>query len=172
MKLRRHTIDIPDADEREAEETVRRLATRSSAQEPEMPSETYFQNLLVRTNRRIDYVTSGRAISLSWLARVAVPGVVAIIFFLIGLHYYAPPSSRPSLVEVMQALPASAVDSLLVEAHVSDPAMAVPASVLDVSREQLAEYFLESENPLTVLELLPEQRVNEVAVLLEARASN
>jgi hypothetical protein len=72
----------------------------------------------------------------------------------------------------MQALPASAVDSLLVEAHVSDPAMAVPASVLDVSREQLAEYFLESENPLTVLEVLPEQRVNEVAVLLEARASN
>ena len=97
MKLRRQTIDIPDAIEREAEEAVRR---HDDTKNVHGPSETYFANLLVRTNERLDRATSGVAISLSWLARVAVPGVVAIIFFFIGLHYYAPVTPRPSVAEV------------------------------------------------------------------------
>ncbi|HXG00372.1 MAG TPA: hypothetical protein VNL69_06275 [Bacteroidota bacterium] len=172
MKLRRHTIDIPDADERQAEEDVRRLAAGLEQTKPSEPSDAYFQNLLVRTNQRIDYVTSGRAISLSWLARVAVPGIVAIIFFLIGLHYYAPSSGRSSLVEALQSLPPSEVDSLLAASLENGYTPELDVSLFEVSNDQLAEYLLESASPSAVLEALPEQRVNEIAAILEAQASN
>ncbi len=170
MKLRRQTIDIPDDLERSAEEAVRLLDDTKSVR---APSETYFANLLVRTNERLDRATSGVALSLSWLARVAVPGVVAIIFFFIGLHYYAPEKPRSSVVEVVNALAPAALDSLLVEAS-SDDAVAplVQPSLFDVSSDQLAEFYLETGSPAAVLEQLPEQELARVAAILEARSTN
>ncbi len=168
MKLRRHTIDIPDELEREAEDAVRRL---DDTRNVSAPPGTYFANLLVRTNERIDRATSGVAISLSWLARVAVPGVVAIIFFFIGLHYYAPETPRSSVVDVVNALPPAAFDSLLVDAS-SEDAVIVPPSLFDVSGDQLVEFYLETGNPAAVLEELPEQDVATVAAILEARSIN
>ncbi len=170
MKLRRQTIDIPDAIEREVEEAVR---LRDDTKNVHGPSETYFANLLVRTNERLDRATSGVAISLSWLARVAVPGVVAIIFFFIGLHYYAPVMPRPTVAEVVKSLPPVALDSLLAQSS-SDAAVAtlVQPSLFDVSNDQLAEFYLETGSPLTILELLSEQELDHVATILEARSAN
>lgn len=170
MKLRRQTINIPDDIERKMEEAIRRLDDTKNVR---APSETYFANLLVRTNERIDRATSGVAISLSWLARVAVPGVVAIIFFFIGLHYYAPQTPRSSVVDLVNALTPAALDSLLVEAS-SDEAVAtlVQPALFDVSSDQLAEFYLETVTPATLLKELPEQELAQVAAILEARSTN
>ncbi|MER3522518.1 MAG: hypothetical protein C4326_00240 [Ignavibacteria bacterium] len=173
MKLRRTITEITDAEEREAQEAVGRLAGTSPTHHHEGPSETYFANLIVRTNERIDRASSGLAISLSWLARVAVPGVVAIIFFFIGLHYYGPERSTPSVVEMIGTLTPPALDSLLLASQ-ADPAVAatLQRSLFDVSADQLVEFYIATENPTTVLETLPEQQVKDIAAILEARAVN
>lgn len=157
MKLRRTMTDITDAEEREAEEAVRRLAGTSPMQQDKGLSETYFANLIIRTNERIDRASSGLALSLSWLARVAVPGVVAIIFFFVGLHYYVPERTTPSVVEVINTLPTPALDSLLLASQ-ADPAVAtaLQTSLFDISADQLVEFYIATENPTTVLEVLPE----------------
>ena len=94
MKLRRDKTEVTGSLEHDAVEAVRALVREKHIAELSEPSSAYFANLLVKTNQRIDAVTSGKALSISWLARVAVPGVVAILFFFIGLHYYVPGISR------------------------------------------------------------------------------
>jgi hypothetical protein len=172
MKLRRDKIDVTDAQERDLETEVRWLATER-AQEGTAPSATYFANLLVKTNKGIDRVTSGKALSISWLARVAVPGVVAILFFFIGLHYYKPEMSngKNSVVETVKVLPESTVDSMLVSSIMEDDQI-VQTDIFEVSGEQLAEYFIGSREESALLETIPEQQLNEVASLLETKATN
>ncbi|MBX2989684.1 MAG: hypothetical protein KF749_00800 [Bacteroidetes bacterium] len=176
MKLRRSKIEITDSAEHEAEAAVRRLASEATESGMSIPSSTHFANLIVRTNHRIDHVTSGAALSISWLARVAVPGVVAILFFFIGLHYYGPGSNsrQSSMAEVVRALPAGVIDSLLYESSAASGSIAseIPGDVLGVSNVQLAEFYFASGMPASILETLPQQQVTEVAAILESRSTD
>jgi hypothetical protein len=175
MKLRQQKIEMTDQSEREEAEIVRHLAREAGEAEP-APSNTYFATLIARTNERLDYVTSGKALSISWLARVAIPGVVAILFFFIGLHYYNPETGggSHSLVEEMKTLSSADLDSLIVESASENslPNADLHSDLFQVSNEQLAEFYITSESPLAVLELLPEQQQKEVAAILESRSIN
>lgn len=176
MKLRKEKIEITDEAEREAVEAVRRLANESGNADESPPPPAYFANMIVKSNERIDFVTSGKALSMSWLARVAVPGVVAILFFFIGLHYYAPPVANDthSIAEAVSKLPADAVDSLLTESLNSNSVSSVDLNgdLFEVSNEQLTEFYVASQNPKDILETLSEIQVNEVASILESRSAN
>ncbi len=176
MKLRRDKIEVTDDAEREAVGAVRRLATEDDYQESIARQPSYFVNLTVKTNERIDHVTSGKALSISWLARVAVPGVVAILFFFIGLHYYVPDlaSEKHSIAESVKALPPEDID-LLLAASSSETALTAAELHIDlfkVSNDQLADFYVASENPTIVLESLPEHQLDEVAAILESRSTN
>ncbi len=177
MKIRKHNQQVSEAEEREAADEVRRLVSEQTNVEPHVPSPSYFASLLVKTNETIDHVTSGKALSISWLARVAVPGVVAILFFSIGLHYYRPnlpESERHVIGDAVKALPQESLDSLLagsteevviLAAHISE-------NLFEVTNENLAEFYLSTGGSDGVLESLPEQQLGEVAVLLESRSIN
>ncbi len=174
MKLPWEKIDVTDAQERDAVDAVRTLVAENGNAEP-APSATYFANLTVKTNETIDHVTSGKALSISWLARVAVPGVVAILFFFIGLHYYKPEMSngKNSIAEAVKVLPQSTVDSMMVSSIVEDgETVNLHSDIFDVSSEQLAEYFVSSENEATLLETIPERQLNDVASILETKVTN
>jgi hypothetical protein len=175
MKMRRAKTEITDTEEHEAVAAVRRLA-QDDFPEPSGPPPAYFANLMVKTNATIDRVTSGKALSISWLARVAVPGVVAILFFFIGLHYYGTENIMPrhSLTEAVRNLRAQDLDSLLVESTTSGNLTAsdIPSDMFDVSNDQLAEFYLSSGTPAEVLEALPDGQVREVASILESRIIN
>jgi hypothetical protein len=99
----------------------------------------------VKINGKIDDATSGKALSISWAARVAIPGVVAIVSFLVGLHYFAPDASRhaPSVAEVVLALPPAAIDSLLVDPSRADPSLSAEDVATDVF------VFRDSRLPIT-----------------------
>lgn len=172
MKMRRTRIEVSDAQERELVEAVRRLEHAQRTEESAPPA-AYFANLLVRTNERIDQVTSGRALSISWLARVAIPGVVAILFFFVGLHYYGPESMKQqSMTEVVSALRAQDIDSMLVEAASANGTFTsdYPADVFSVPADQLAEFYLSSGSSTEVLESLSDVQAKEIAVILESRS--
>jgi hypothetical protein len=134
------------------------------------PGEVYWQNLLVRTNRRIDEVSSGKALSISWALRVAIPGVVAIISFLIGLHYYAPerPSKGTSVEAVVLGLPAEVQDSLLATLPLSDrlAALSTSGDYFDVSREQIAGYMIDNGTTSMLLETLTDDQVENLLISL------
>ena len=174
MKLRRDKIEVTDSAEQEAADDVRRLGVETRSVEFSAPSDTYFANLLVKTNQKIDAATSGKALSISWLARVAVPGVVAILFFFIGLHYYSPElmNGRTSFTETIKALSPGEFDSLMAYSITKgELAENVQTDMFDVSREQLAEYFVSSGNETVLLESLPEYQLDEVAAILETKTN-
>lgn len=169
MKLR-HTLDEPsEQDERCAvEELNRRLEELHDT--PVSISQTYWSNLLVKTNRRIDEASSAKAISISWAARVAIPGVVAILFFFIGLHYYAPelPKKESSVASLMGTLPEDAVDSLLVrpeQVGLSLSTADLSSDIFQFSGEQITEYLAASGNHELLVENMDDA---EVATLLAA----
>ncbi len=117
MRLRNDKNPAREQDEKELERSIRALAHRNNGDTIPSPPDAYWHNLVIRINRRIDEATSGRALSISWAARVAIPGVVAIISFMVGLRYYAndPMVDSASLREIVQTLPSGTVDSLLAE---------------------------------------------------------
>jgi hypothetical protein len=140
----------------------------------EGPPEAYWQNQLVRLNRRIDDASSGRAISISWAARVAIPGVVAILSFMIGLSYYVPekPRTDDALKAVVQSLPEEAVDSLLGDAtrpDLSDVSVDLRAGLFDISSTEVADYMLATGEASTLLESLSDAQVDEVLARLGTR---
>ncbi len=177
MKFRNEKREITEEQEKELAAAIRTLATRPGEGGPASPPDTYWHNLMVRTNRGIDDATSPRALSISWAARVAIPGVVAVVCFLIGLHYYAPgePDMRSAITQTILSLPPGIVDSLIADPSQLSESMSVAdigGDVFDVSHEQIAEYFLESGGPLTVMEAMPDIQAQEVlAVLAENRTS-
>lgn len=175
MRFRRDKIEMTDAQEHELEAEVRRLATEDGG-EGVVPSATYFANLMVKTNETIERVTSGKALSISWLARVAVPGVVAILFFFIGLHYYRPEigNGTTSVVEAVNTLPQSALDSLIVASLVQsgENGQLDEMNMFEVSTEQLAEYCVNSEDASSLLEKIPTEQLNTIASILETKATN
>src|SRR4030042_6452064 len=96
MKRRLLGSAVTDGQEQQAVEELRQALRQTDLSPEHAPSEPYWSNLLVRTNERIDHATSGKAISLSWAARVALPGVITIIFFFVALRYYYEPEPSGS----------------------------------------------------------------------------
>jgi hypothetical protein len=175
MKLRLTTPRVDEAAERELQERVREMSDRDGSRGEDVPH-GYWQNLMVRTNREIDGVSSGKAITISWAARVAIPGVVALLSFLIGLYYYTPELMERgnALADVVMALPNGAADSLF-EDYPLDRSVAlefVEEGMLDVSTDQMRDYFIEEGGMTSVLEALTDEQVSEVLTLLESSANS
>ena len=166
MKRRLEKTIPDDQAERSLVEEIRTLAGGSTRADQDARPATYWANLLVRTNQRIDDATSTKALSLSWAARVAIPGVVAVLSFVIALHYYAPvrPDRADSLASVMRTMPEQTLDSLLVAgAGRGDgalPAVGVGADIIDVSRDQIAEYFIDNGRETQLVESMDDQQAN------------
>lgn len=164
MKFRKTIAELERTAEKELEAQIR--SENRSGGVPEMPHE-FWNALRVRTNERIDHAASGKAITMSWAARVAIPGVVALLSFLIGVHYYAPlpgPSAMP-LVSVLNDLPVRTVDSLLLAtATVIDSADAelVNTTVFDAESDEIAAYLLKSGGASDVGEFLDDDDVDQI----------
>lgn len=146
MKMKQEKSPLTDEIERDLVGELKRLAGEPAEAASCGPKDPYWANLIVRTNERIDRVTSPRALSISWAARVAIPGVVAIVSFLVALHYYVPgtSSNQISVTEVLRTLPVSSVDSLLVDPSTVDPSLSVVDVAPDVfvfSSDQIDEYL-------------------------------
>ncbi|HXX62580.1 MAG TPA: hypothetical protein VEO56_02180 [Bacteroidota bacterium] len=146
MKMKEEKNPPTDEAERALVGELKALAGEPSAQAGRGPQDPYWANLIVRTNQRIDRATSPRALSISWAARVAIPGVVAIVSFLVALHYYVPGDleSHTSVTDVLRAMPVASVDSLLVDPSRADPSLSVADVAPDVfvfSNDQIADYL-------------------------------
>lgn len=171
MKFRQEKIHIGDEAEHSLEAEVRAL-TGSGEKDPKIP-DTYWTNLPVRINSRIDEATSGRAMSISWALRVALPGAVAIVSFLVGLHYYVPdvPQKGESISEFVLSLPPASLDSILSDPMRLDPPISVEElgpDVFTVSRTQIAEYLVSSGNLPAALDGLSNQETNELLAVLSS----
>jgi hypothetical protein len=149
---------------RDEEERLRRL-TSAIRQQPGS-SDPYWQNLLVRTNQKIDEVSGVRALSISWALRVAIPGVVAIVFFLFGLHYYAPQRTEKetSIEAVVLSLPREAQDSLLTTLSVEDRISAAASNdrLFEPTQEQIAEYMLDNGSTEVLVQTLTDSQFDEL----------
>jgi hypothetical protein len=170
MKYRMEKNPLTDEAEHELASEIRQLAG-SPAGKGSRPPDAYWQNLVVKINGKIDDATSGKALSISWAARVAIPGVVAIVSFLVGLHYYAPDASRhaPSVAEVVLALPPAAIDSLLVDPSGADASLSVEDVATDVfvfSRQQIADYFIEDGNPGAAVDGISDRETSTILAVL------
>ena len=164
MKFRKTISELERTAEKELEDQIR--ADNRSGGAPEMPRE-FWSSLLVRTNERIDHATSGKAITVSWAARVAIPGVVALLSFLIGLHYYAPlpAASAVPLVSVLDQLSAQTMDSLvLASVTIADSADAdlVNTTVFDAQSHEIAAYLLAAGATAEVSEFLDDDDVDQI----------
>ncbi len=175
MKLWIGTPSIDDREERRLEEEITRLSGSRAPSAP--PSDTYWANLLVRTNRRIDEATSPKALTISRAARVAIPGVLAILSFLVGVRYFVPlrVQTAAPLKAVVLALPESAVDTIL--AHPYRVSTSLSVADLDVDpfpfqNEDLAEYLIASGSIPTVTETLNDDQVTEVLTILGSEGVN
>ena len=133
--------------------------------------DAYWQNLIIRTNSRIDEATSPKALTISWALRVALPGVLSIASFMIGLRYFVPTEGggSPPLQAVVLAMPEGAVDTLL-----SDPsrlyaglsAADFDVDPFDLPNEDLADYLITSGTVATVTESLDDEQVTDVLTVL------
>jgi hypothetical protein len=164
MKFRKTVAELERVAESELEERIREEAGKGEA--PVLPP-AFWNSLRVRTNERIDRATSGKAITLSWVVRVALPGVVALLSFLIGLHYYSPlpESATVPLASVLEALPSPAVDSLLwasVSVADSVDAEIVHATVFDAASDEIAAYLVDSGAAAEMGAFLDEEDVDAI----------
>jgi hypothetical protein len=173
MKLR-HSFEEPSGrDERHAVEELN-LRLEQLSDTPVSIPPAYWANLLVRTNQRIDEASSAKAISISWAARVAIPGVVAILFFFIGLHYYTPelPRRDSSVASLMGTLPQDAVDSLFVrpeQVGISLSATDMTSDIFEFSSDQITEYLAASGNHEVLVENMDDAEVATLLAALDAR---
>ncbi len=170
MKHRMEKDPLTDEAERELISEIRQHAG-AEGDALRCPPDAYWQNLSIRVNKRIDEATSGKALSISWAGRVAIPGVVAIVSFLVGLHYIAPDASprEPSVADVVLALPPAAIDSLLVDPSSADPSLSVEDVATDVfvfSRQQIAEYFIDNGDAGDAIDGIPDREANTVLTAL------
>ena len=173
MKFRGEYSEPSGQDERDAVAALKqRLAQLHDS--PALLSQTYWANLLVRTNNRIDEASSAKAISISWAARVAIPGVVAILFFFIGLHYYIPepPRRESSVASLINTLPQDAVDSILVHPEqlgTSLSATELPSEIFQFSDEQITEYLAVIGNHELLVENMNDAEVSTLLAALDAK---
>jgi hypothetical protein len=172
MKFRHEKIQISEAEERLLEESIRSTSSQQPGEVP--PPDVYWQNLIVRTNERIDRSTSGKAISINWALRVAIPGVLAILSFAICLHYYVPETTHhdESVSALVLSLPSQSVDSLLVAPPPEAGSMSQFVSGDDVfsfSADQIAEYLISRGSAQTLVGSLSDQQLGDVEVALGSR---
>jgi len=155
-----------DQEEKQAEDRLKSLISPTESRQE--PASEYWPDLISRTNRRVDAVSSGRSISISWAARVALPGAIAILFFFIGLHYYVPEKgpSEISVTEIVSGMPAASQDSLVLYFLERSEIKVVDETLLNPSEEDIENYLASGENPSSLLRTLPENEVNEILMIL------
>jgi len=169
---RRHQASLqPDPDELKAVEEVKALLSRRGVGSESAPPDMYWPNHIIRTNRAIDAASGGKAISISWAARVAIPGVIAILFFFIGLHYYVPQEAKDqnTLASVVLSLSEETIDSLLLEPeHLTENITAgeFHGEMFRLSDAQISEYFVTTGNVQILLEAMEPQQVNNLLLAL------
>ncbi len=176
MRFRFQRPGISEEDERQAAERLTASLRNQGYTEPTRLPDAVRNNLLVRTNREIDRVSSGRAISLSWAARVAIPGVVAIIAFFTALHYYGTPTpQRPStLTPLISGISDSGLDSLLAEPAVTDSSLVLAAAgddLFSVPGDLAAEYLMSGDRTSVVLQTMSDKQIDEVMAILSSEKS-
>jgi hypothetical protein len=174
MKLWIGTPSIDDREERRLEEEIARLTEGEAPSAG--PQQPYWANLPARINRRIDDATSPRALTISWAARVAIPGVLAILSFLVAVQYFVPMRMQTAapLRSVVLSLPENAVDSLL--AHPNRISGDLSLADLDVDpfpirKEDLAEYLIASGSIPAVTENLDDEQVTDVLTILGSQGA-
>jgi hypothetical protein len=173
MKYRMEKNPLTDEAERELTSAIRQLAGPPGAGEKSPVPDSYWQNLIVKVNARIDTATSGKALSISWAARVAIPGVVAIVSFLVGLHYIVRDAAKrePSVADVILSLPPAAIDSLLIDPSRADPSLSVEDVATDVfvfSRQQIAEYLIDNGNPGAAVDGVSDGEASTILAVLSS----
>ena len=164
MKFRQGKPIQTDTTESEIVEGIRRIDRETFPPRSGLP-DAYWQNLLIRTNARIDEVSSPRAIGLSWLMRVAVPGVFAILSFVVALHYYVPMHAvrDNGIAQALKALPETSIDSLMVEGAGNGDTGPVPelsSAAFRVSGEQIEDYFIENGKENQIVETMDDRQVH------------
>ncbi len=175
MKLRAEKTIPDDQAEHVLVEAIKAIDAKTRGTAPNVRPDQYWANLLVRTNSRIDDATSPRAISISWAARVAIPGVVAVLSFVVALHYYAPvqPESADNLATVIRSLPEQAVDSLLVlgagQSEGALPTIGLGDEVLRVPSDQITDYFIENGEASQIVETMNDGQVDTFYTALSNR---
>jgi hypothetical protein len=168
MKWRWGEKAAPEEEERALEEEIRRqLALLPPGQDDRLP-DAYWHNLIIRMNRRIDDASGARAISVSWAARVAIPGVIAILSFLIGLRYFVPEQDpmQHSLADAVMSLPTQVVDSLVAASPESLSTGELGTHMLELSDELAHAYRLEHAASSELIAELSEKEVGEVLTTL------
>jgi hypothetical protein len=170
MKMLWGDPPLSDEKEKELEQEIAALVrTEQNEQQQRLP-EAYWHNLLIRTNRRVDEATSAKALSISWAARVAIPGVIAILSFLIGFYYYIPEKNPDvhSLAEALLVAPANQLDSLVASDVVQggDSLSEMSNVVLALSGELSREYLIETTATHDLLDPLSDDEVNQVLAVL------
>ena len=175
MKIRSGRSEDTEGEERDLAASLRGLAEAEGDSAQPAASSPYWQNLIVRTNEQIDAATSTRALSISWAARVAIPGVVAIISFFVGLHYYVPqePNLHSTITRLILELPAQTVDSLLTEPSQVSESMSIVdlnPDVFSAPADQIAEYLIENGGASSLVESIPDKQAEELLVALSTTA--
>jgi len=168
MKFR--SDKVSDQQEREVVEAVRALSALGGGESSPAPPAHYWSNMIVRVNNRVDELTSGKALSISWALRVALPGVVAIVSFLIGLHYYVPEETGTALTTVVYDLSEEMLDSMLVLSSTDDePADAILyADPFEVSGAEISEYLISTGRIAGLIDALSDDQVGELLASLDS----
>lgn len=159
---------IADQDEQRANDDLRSELGRRGGDDPVVPQESYWSNMIIHVNRELDSATSGKALSLSWAARVAIPGIVAIISFYIGLHYYVPVEAEQvtAVMPILASLPQSEIDSLLLEESLTDEDRSLHETVWSISGEDAAQYYISAGEPSLAFEILSDAQVDKLLTTL------
>jgi len=171
MWNKQHPESQGESEEKQAVEHLKSLLSRTDRTEKE-PGIGYWENLTNRMNRGIDAVSSGKGISISWAARVALPGAIAILFFFIGLHYYVPERgpAQISVSEIVSGMPVASQDSLfthlLERSELTDSNTAIYENLLDPSEADMEQYLVSMGSSSVLLQLLSEDQVNEILSIL------
>jgi hypothetical protein len=162
MRLRQRKIEPTGEEEQKLADELHTLALQE--QGGYEPDAGYWSDLIVRTNKRLDDATSGKAISISWAARVAIPGVIAIIFFFIGLHYYDPdqPPEGSPVLEVMIGLQTEEQDSLALDLFVPEEDVQTLQDVFIPPKSEVADYLVNVGNVDDILGTLSEDEVRQL----------
>ena len=171
MKFLTPKPGISDEDERRAEDALTAALREGGYRGPGTLPDALRNAMIVRTNEKIDRLSSGRALSLSWAARVAIPGVVAIIAFFTALHYYGTPQPERGneVAPLITGLADTQMDSLFDVAGLGDSAAvlaAAGAGLFDVSSDGAADYLMENDRSAVVLESLSDAEVDRVIAAL------
>jgi hypothetical protein len=171
MKFRQSKPPIDEGLEEDLARNLRELSREEGSAGPPPQPDAYWSNLLVRTNERIDDASSGKALTISWAARVAIPGVIAILSFLVGLHYFVPyrAGREPSLQAVVLSLPARTMDTLLLDPSRVGVTM-TPADIgidpFEPSRKEISEYLFAEGAVSENASLLSDDQMTEVLARL------